>query len=52
MSRCYIAVRVTGKPQVAAIDAATGRTKWVFDPGAHRLRMPTNNGWLHRGVAH
>jgi len=38
--------------QVAAIDAATGQTKWVFDPGAHRLGMPANNGWLHRGVAY
>jgi quinoprotein glucose dehydrogenase len=42
----------TSLSQVAAIDAATGRTKWVFDPEAHRLGMPTNNGWLHRGVAY
>jgi glucose dehydrogenase len=42
----------TSLSQVAAIDAATGKTKWVFDPGAHRLGMPTNNGWLHRGVAY
>ena len=42
----------TSLSQVAAIDAATGQTKWVFDPGAHRLGMPTNNGWLNRGVAY
>jgi quinoprotein glucose dehydrogenase len=42
----------TSLSQVAAIDAATGQTKWVFDPGSHQLGMPTNNGWLHRGVAY
>jgi quinoprotein glucose dehydrogenase len=42
----------TSLSQVAAIDAATGRTKWVFDPGAWKLGMPTNNGWLNRGVAY
>ena len=42
----------TSLSQVAAIDAATGQTKWVFDPGAWKLGMPTNNGWLHRGVAY
>jgi glucose dehydrogenase len=42
----------TSLSQVAAIDAATGQTKWVFDPAAHQLGMPTNNGWLHRGVAY
>src|SRR4029077_16869627 len=36
----------TSLSQVAAIDAATGQTKWVFDPGSHKLGMPTNNGWL------
>src|SRR6266403_5172939 len=42
----------TSLSQVAAIDAATGQTKWVFDPAAWKLGMPTNNGWLHRGVAY
>ena len=40
--------------QVAAIDAATGETKWVFDPKvyANGLGIPANDGWLHRGVAY
>ena len=42
----------TSLSQVAAIDAATGQTKWVFNSGSHKLGMPTNNGWLHRGVAY
>jgi glucose dehydrogenase len=42
----------TSLSQVAAIDAASGQTKWVFDPGAWKLGMPTNLGWLHRGVAY
>ena len=42
----------TSLSQVAAIDAATGQTKWVFDPGSYALGMPTNLGWLHRGVAY
>jgi quinoprotein glucose dehydrogenase len=42
----------TSLSQVVAIDAASGRTKWVFDPGVWKLGMPTNNGWLHRGVAY
>ena len=40
--------------QVAAIDAATGETKWVFDPKVYEngLGIPANDGWLHRGVAY
>jgi quinoprotein glucose dehydrogenase len=40
--------------QVAAIDAATGETKWVFDPKVYQngLGIPANDGWLHRGVAY
>ena len=40
--------------QVAAIDAATGKTKWVFDPKVYEngLGIPANDGWLHRGVAY
>jgi quinoprotein glucose dehydrogenase len=40
--------------QVVAIDAATGETKWVFDPKVYDngLGLPANDGWLHRGVAY
>ena len=40
--------------QVAAIDAATGKTKWVFDPKIYEngLGIPPNDGWLHRGAAY
>src|SRR5262249_17227342 len=33
----------TGLNQVAAIDARTGKTRWVFNPHSH--------GYVHRGVA-
>jgi quinoprotein glucose dehydrogenase len=44
----------TSLSQVAAIDAATGATKWVFDPKVYEngLGIPANLGWLHRGVAY
>ena len=44
----------TSLSQVAAIDAATGETKWVFDPKVYEngLGPPANLGWTHRGVAH
>ena len=44
----------TSLSQVAAIDAATGATKWVFDPKIYEngLGLPANLGWLHRGVAY
>jgi len=44
----------TSLSQVAAIDAATGATKWVFDPQVYEngLGIPANDGWLHRGVAY
>jgi quinoprotein glucose dehydrogenase len=44
----------TSLSQVAAIDAATGQTKWVFDPKVYDngLGIPANDGWLHRGVAY
>ncbi len=40
--------------QVAAIDARTGQTRWVFDPKVYEngLGIPANDGWLHRGVAY
>jgi quinoprotein glucose dehydrogenase len=44
----------TSLSQVAAIDAATGETKWTFDPQVYKngLGIPANNGWLHRGVVY
>ena len=44
----------TSLSEVAAIDAATGETKWVFDPKIYEngLGIPANDGWLHRGVAY
>jgi quinoprotein glucose dehydrogenase len=44
----------TSLSQVAAIDAATGETRWVFDPRIYEngLGLPANLGWLHRGVAY
>ncbi len=43
----------TSLSQVAAVNATTGETKWVFDPKIYEngLGLPANNGWLHRGVA-
>lgn len=42
----------TSLSQVAAIDAQTGETIWVFNPEAHKTGRPTNLGFLHRGVAY
>jgi quinoprotein glucose dehydrogenase len=43
----------TAFSQVAAIDAGTGTTLWVFDPKAYASgRRPANSGWQHRGVAY
>jgi quinoprotein glucose dehydrogenase len=44
----------TSLSQIAAIDAASGETKWVFDPKIYEngLGIPANDGWLHRGVAY
>ncbi len=44
----------TSLSQVAAIDAASGETKWVYDPKIYEngLNLPANLGWLHRGVTY
>ncbi|HTE42937.1 MAG TPA: pyrroloquinoline quinone-dependent dehydrogenase [Steroidobacteraceae bacterium] len=42
----------TGLNQVAAVDAATGKTIWIFDPKAYASgRRPANSGWQHRGIS-
>src|SRR5579871_3718034 len=38
--------------QVTAIDAATGKTIWVYDPQSYKAGTPTNLGFTHRGVAY
>ena len=42
----------TSMSQVAAIDAQTGKTIWVYDPQSYKGARPTNLGFLHRGVAY
>jgi len=42
---------ITNLSQIAAIDAATGKTRWVYDPGVYRLGTPERTGFVHRGVA-
>lgn len=40
----------TSYSQVAAIDAATGKTKWVYNTKSTERGRPTNSGFQHRGV--
>ena len=42
----------TSMSQAAAIDAATGETLWVFDPGSWEDWRPANTGYNARGVAY
>jgi quinoprotein glucose dehydrogenase len=37
---------------VAAIDAQTGKEKWVFDPESYKAGRPGNLGFVNRGVAY
>ena len=43
---------VTGLGQVAALDPATGQTRWVYDPESYKAGRPNNGGFLQRGVAY
>ncbi len=38
--------------QAAAIDARTGRTRWVHDPKMYESGTPVHSLWGHRGVAY
>lgn len=42
----------TALGHVAAINAQTGATIWNYDTGSFKAGRPTNNGFLHRGVAY
>ena len=42
----------TGYSQTAAIDATTGKTKWIYDPKSYDHGRPPNLGFVHRGAAH
>jgi quinoprotein glucose dehydrogenase len=42
----------TSLSQVAALDAATGKTLWVYDPETWKNGTPPNHGFVHRGVAY
>src|SRR5262245_39225867 len=42
----------TSLSQVAAIDAVTGETIWVYDPESYKQGSPPNLGVVHRGVAY
>jgi quinoprotein glucose dehydrogenase len=37
---------------VAAIDAQSGKEKWVFDPQSYKAGRPGNLGFVNRGVAY
>jgi quinoprotein glucose dehydrogenase len=42
----------TSMSQVAAIDAVSGETIWVYDAQTYRDGMPVNVGFVHRGVSY
>ncbi len=42
----------TSLAQVVAIDAKTGKNKWVFNPKTYEEGRPTNLGFIHRGIAY
>lgn len=42
----------TSLSQVAAIDAKSGKTLWVYDPKSYQTGQPPNLGFIHRGVAY
>ena len=43
---------VTSLGQIAAINPASGRTRWLFDPESWKNGRPGNLGFVHRGLAY
>ncbi|HTE18974.1 MAG TPA: pyrroloquinoline quinone-dependent dehydrogenase [Armatimonadota bacterium] len=43
---------VSGRPRVVALDAATGRQRWTYDPHAVPSPYPVASGGVNRGVAY
>lgn len=43
---------VTPLGMVAALDAATGQQKWLYDPEVYKNGKPGNSGFIHRGLAY
>ncbi len=37
----------TSLSQAAAIDAAAGKTRWIYDPETWKNGTPSNNGFVH-----
>ena len=42
----------TSLSQAVALDAGTGKMLWVYDPETWKNGVPSNNGFVHRGVAY
>ena len=43
---------VTGLGMIAALDPATGQTRWIYDPVSYTAGRPANVGFLHRGLGY
>ena len=43
---------ITSLGMVAALDAATGETRWLYDPETYKAGRPTNVGFVSRGLAY
>lgn len=42
----------TSTAQVAAIEGATGKTLWTFDPEVYKSTPPAHGAYIHRGVSY
>jgi quinoprotein glucose dehydrogenase len=43
---------VTGLGLVAALDPATGKTRWLYDPESYKAGRPNNVGFVQRGLGY